>query len=73
MSAEEEFSSEKSWKDIVRAALFDPVLHAAVTLHNQSSLSREQVLICAALALSRINAKQREQIVDAMRKGYRPE
>jgi molecular chaperone GrpE (heat shock protein) len=71
MAVSVQLNATQTWKDIVRAALFDPVLHAAVTLHNQSSVNKEQALIAAALALVEINKKQREQIVDAMREGYR--
>lgn len=45
-----------TWKDVERAALYDPILHRAVTLARQG-VPREQALISAALALSDSNAK----------------
>lgn len=40
-----------TWADIESRSLFDPVLHAAVTLVRQG-MSREDALVVAALSLS---------------------
>lgn len=53
----------KTWYDVEKAALNDPILHAAVTLVRQGSFTREQALLEAVLALSEVNDIQRAQLL----------
>lgn len=54
----------KTWSDLETAALFDPLLHAAITLVRQGTMTKEQALLMAVLALSDVNALQREKLVE---------
>lgn len=55
--------NKPTWKDLREAALFDPVLHAAVTRYEQGDLTAEEALIWAALELARIRGEQHAQLV----------
>jgi hypothetical protein len=56
----------KTWKDVEEAALFEPVLHQAVTLVQRGDLTREEALIAAVLGLVEIKETQQKRIIELM-------
>jgi len=56
----------KTWKDVEEAALFEPVLHQAVTLVRRGDLTREEALIAAVLGLVEIKETQQKRILELM-------
>jgi len=53
----------KTWTDIERAALNEPILYQLVVLVERGDLTREQGLIAAVLGLVDIKSKQHEEIM----------
>lgn len=56
----------RTWADVEKAALIDPILHAAVTIARERKMTHEQVLIEAVLVLSEVMLVQREQLIGVM-------
>jgi hypothetical protein len=51
-----------TWDQIVRLALHDPAIHAAVTRYSRGDVTREQVLMMAVVVLS----QQRQVLHDEL-------
>ncbi len=63
----------KTWTDIEERALFDPLLHQAVTLVERGDVTREEALIAVALAFSQMVEGQRKRLVEELaRKPFSP-
>lgn len=63
----------KTWTDIEERALFDPLLHQAVTLVRMGDLTKEEALIQVALGLSAMVEDQRTRLIeDLQRKPFSP-
>lgn len=62
-----ELGEKFSWRDIEEAALYSPVLYAAVTRVRRGDLTQEQALVGAVLTLQRISDQQHSWIVDHMK------
>lgn len=60
----------KTWDDLKRAALYDPVLHAAVTKVSRGDCTREEALIAVALyfsdAVAQSHAREVERLSNAV-------
>lgn len=56
---------KKTWHDVERAAVHDPVLHAAVTVAHMGTLTREEALMAAAISLSEAHARLANKFVEA--------
>lgn len=63
----------KTWDDVERAALTDPVLRQAVVRVRRGDLTREEALIYAVLGLSKICEDQKQQLIEELqRKPFGP-
>jgi hypothetical protein len=58
----------KTWTDIEERALFDPLLHQAVTLVQMGELTKEEALIQVALGFSQMVEDQRTRLVEELRR-----
>lgn len=69
----EENTTMKTWRDIEERALFDPLLHQAVSLVRRGDLTQEQALITAVLGLSQMVEDQRARLIEELqRKPFSP-
>jgi hypothetical protein len=56
-------NQRKTWADVEREAMNDPLLQFAVTMVRAGEMSREEALIAAALGLAAVNRQLAEDSV----------